>query len=58
MPIVVVVAPAIGLLVNVALNTRLIPVYGIVGASISSTIAYGIMLIVGVAYFQRSRKSA
>jgi O-antigen/teichoic acid export membrane protein len=57
MPWVVVIAPAIGLAVNVLLNLRLIQALGIVGASISSSIAYGIMLVVAATYYLRSRSA-
>jgi O-antigen/teichoic acid export membrane protein len=55
MPVVVIASPLVGLIANVAINLIAIPVLGIVGASISSTIAYAAMTILGVAYFLHDR---
>jgi O-antigen/teichoic acid export membrane protein len=52
-PRVILIAPTIGLVVNLALNLVLIPPYGIVGASLSSTIAYSLMLAISAAYLIR-----
>lgn len=52
MPPVAVWAPAAASLVNVACNFWLLPTVGIVGASISSTIAYGLMLAASLAYLR------
>ena len=55
MPRVVVVAPLLGLLINIALNVALLPVMGIVGASIASSVAYGAMLAVAIVHAARNR---
>jgi O-antigen/teichoic acid export membrane protein len=52
MPPVVVYSPLLALGVNVALNLRLIPTMGFVGAAISSSIAYGLMLAISLAYLR------
>ncbi|MBI4169312.1 MAG: flippase [Acidobacteria bacterium] len=57
MPWVVVWAPLAGVLVNLALNLKLIPALGLIGAAIASTIAYGIMLVIGVAAFLRRSRA-
>jgi O-antigen/teichoic acid export membrane protein len=53
MPLVTIYSPAMAALINMILNVKLIPILGIVGASISSTVAYGIMLILGLVYFKK-----
>jgi O-antigen/teichoic acid export membrane protein len=53
MPLVTLYSPGIAALLNIILNVKLIPNLGIVGASISSTVAYGIMLILSVVYFNK-----
>ena len=50
MPPVTVYSPALALTVNVLLNLWLIPDYGIRGAAISSSISYGLMLMMSVCY--------
>jgi len=50
MPPVTVYSPALALTVNVLLNLWLIPHYGIRGAAISSSISYGLMLVMSVCY--------
>jgi O-antigen/teichoic acid export membrane protein len=40
-------------LINIGLNLKLIPLLGIVGASISMTLSAATMLIFGVAYVAR-----
>jgi O-antigen/teichoic acid export membrane protein len=50
-PAATIIFPAIGLLVNVGLNLTLIPVYGLVGTAVASSIAYGGMLLLAVARF-------
>ena len=52
-PMVMVYAPAAAAAVNILLNLQLIPRYGIVGASLSSTVAYGLMLAISVIYILR-----
>ncbi len=53
LPPIVVWTPLVGVLVNLALNVRFVPSFGIVGASIASTVAYGAMLALAVAAFVR-----
>ena len=52
MPLVVVYSPFIALLVNVAANLWLVPSMGFVGASVSSSLAYGLMLVMSVLYIR------
>jgi O-antigen/teichoic acid export membrane protein len=52
MPPVVVYSPLLALFVNVALNLRLIPTLGFVGASMSSSVAYGLMLAISLLYLR------
>ena len=53
MPLIAVYGPAGGTVLNVLLNFYLVPRVGIVGASISSTIAYALMLSVSLGYMWR-----
>jgi O-antigen/teichoic acid export membrane protein len=50
MPRITIVSPALALVVNVVANLVLIPRLGIVGASVSSSIAYGLMLLCSIVY--------
>jgi O-antigen/teichoic acid export membrane protein len=50
MPPIVVYSPLVALVVNVGLNLWLIPTVGFVGASMSSSVAYGLMLAMSVLY--------
>ena len=50
MPLVTVISPALAFLVNVAVNCHLIPSHGIVGAAISSSLSYAIMLAASILY--------
>jgi O-antigen/teichoic acid export membrane protein len=50
MPMIAVYSPLVALLVNVVLNLRLVPLLGFVGASVSSTVAYGLMLALSLLY--------
>jgi O-antigen/teichoic acid export membrane protein len=50
MPPVTVISPLVALVVNVALNLVLVPAWGFVGASVSSSICYGLMLAMSLAY--------
>jgi len=50
MPLITVYSPAAAAVLNIVLNIELIPEYGIVGASIASTVAYGMMFAISVAY--------
>ncbi|MFI4941771.1 MAG: oligosaccharide flippase family protein [Burkholderiales bacterium] len=52
MPLVVVYSPFVALLVNVSINLWLVPRMGFVGASISSSVAYGLMLLMSVLYIR------
>lgn len=49
--------PLVGLAVNLVLNLFLIPQFGFVGASISSTLAYAVMLAVSATIFVRGRRA-
>lgn len=55
MPIITVYSPGIAAIINILLNMKLIPMAGIVGASISSTLAYGSMLIASALYIRHLR---
>jgi O-antigen/teichoic acid export membrane protein len=50
MPPIVVYSPLVALVVNVGLNLWLIPAMGFVGAAISSSVAYGLMLAMSLLY--------
>jgi O-antigen/teichoic acid export membrane protein len=50
MPLIAVYSPGVASIFNIALNTKLIPWLGIVGASTSSTLSYGLMLFASVIY--------
>jgi Na+-driven multidrug efflux pump len=52
MPLVVVYSPFVALLVNVSANLWLVPRMGFVGASISSSLAYSLMLLMSVLYIR------
>jgi antigen flippase len=53
-PRVTLLGPFVGLSINVALNVFLIPRFGFVGASISSTLAYAVMLAISATVFART----
>jgi O-antigen/teichoic acid export membrane protein len=55
MPLVTMVGPASGLTLSFILNLALIPPLGAIGASLSSSLAYGLMLGVSVWYFVTHR---
>lgn len=58
MPPITVYSPVIAVIINIILNLELIPSLGIVGASISSVVAYGIMLIASTVFvYMESKKS-
>jgi O-antigen/teichoic acid export membrane protein len=57
MPIVTVISPAIAFATNVGLNYLLIPIMGISGASLASTICYSIMLLCSGIYLRFHRKT-
>lgn len=54
MPLVTVYSPGIAALLNIFLNYKFIPMWGIIGASISSVIAYALMLLISLLYIFRS----
>lgn len=53
MPRIAIYSPFLGAIVNVLINVQMIPYLGIVGASISSTITYGIMLCCSLVIMRR-----
>ncbi|MFC1806778.1 polysaccharide biosynthesis C-terminal domain-containing protein [Candidatus Omnitrophota bacterium] len=52
-PPIVYIAPGISLLLNILLNLIFIPRYGVTGAAITSSLAYGLMAILTIWYFIR-----
>jgi Na+-driven multidrug efflux pump len=54
MPLIAVYSPLVALVLNVALNLALVPSMGFAGAAVSSSVAYGLMLAMSLAYI-RSR---
>jgi O-antigen/teichoic acid export membrane protein len=50
MPLITIYSPASAAILNIVLNIKLIPKYGIVGASIASTVAYGMMFAISLVY--------
>ena len=50
MPLFAVLSPFAAMVTNILLNLKLIPLFGIVGASLSSSIAYGMMLAASLLY--------
>jgi O-antigen/teichoic acid export membrane protein len=52
MPLVVTLSPLAALVVNVVVNLVLLPRVGFVGAAVSSTVAYALMLAVSLLYLQ------
>lgn len=56
MPLITVYSPGAASLINIILNINLIPELGIIGASISSTISYGVMLILSAVYILYMKK--
>jgi len=55
MPPIAIWSPALASLMNVCLNLWLLPAAGIVGASLASTLAYGLMLSMSIAYVRLHR---
>jgi O-antigen/teichoic acid export membrane protein len=55
MPWITVYSPALAALVNIVLNIQFIPVLGIVGASLASDIAYGVMLMASLHFLKGQR---
>lgn len=56
MPMITVYSPAIASLVNILANILLIPWLGIIGASVSSVLSYGLMLFFSILYLLKSYK--
>lgn len=54
MPAITALAPAAGLALNVGLNLYVVPRYGIAGAALTSSLAYGLMLFLSLAAFVRA----
>lgn len=54
-PTVTIYVPAAGLVANIGLNVILIPVYGIVGAALASSLTYCAMLLLTLIDFRRRR---
>jgi O-antigen/teichoic acid export membrane protein len=55
MPLITVYSPIAACVLNILLNMQLIPLFGIVGASISSAIAYGIMIIFSLIFICKEK---
>jgi Na+-driven multidrug efflux pump len=56
MPMIVVYSPGMATILNIVLNMKLTPLLGIVGTSISSVIAYGLMMIFSLVYIYVQRR--
>ena len=54
-PAVTIYVPIVGLVANVCLNLLLIPVYGIVGTAVASSLTYGGMLVLLLRDFRLRR---
>ena len=55
-PLIAVYAPGVAMTLNIALNLKWIPSYGIVGASMASSVSYGLMLLMSLAYVAKSQR--
>jgi len=55
MPLITVYSPCAAAVLNIGLNVKLIPIWGIVGASIASVAAYGMMLVASLIYIAKQR---
>lgn len=53
MPSITVYSPGVAMIANILINMQLIPNLGIIGASISSDIAYGLMLILSMFFIYK-----
>lgn len=51
-PWITIISPGLAAFANIAMNMKMIPYMGIIGASISSTICYSFMLIMSLIYFR------
>jgi O-antigen/teichoic acid export membrane protein len=56
MPLITVYSPAIAAAVNIVLNMKLIPVMGIIGASVSISVSYGLMLLASIIYIKGQQR--
>lgn len=52
-PHIAVYAPGFAMVLNIFLNFRWIPSYGIIGASMASSVSYGVMLLISIIYISR-----
>jgi O-antigen/teichoic acid export membrane protein len=50
MPSITVISPGMAAIVNIAMNLKLIPWLGIVGASLASVLSYGLMFVASILY--------
>ncbi|TLD41830.1 MAG: Membrane protein [Candidatus Jettenia ecosi] len=57
MPLITVYSPAIAAIFNILLNLKIIPIFGVVGASIASTVSYGFMLIASIVYIFYAKRN-
>jgi O-antigen/teichoic acid export membrane protein len=58
MPPITIYSPAIATICNILLNLKLIPIFGIVGASLASVFSYGLMLAGSVIYISRMKRTS
>jgi O-antigen/teichoic acid export membrane protein len=58
MPPIGYISPALGFLVNIALNLVLIPRYGLLAASVTSSMAYFLMFVVNLVYLKATSGSS
>ncbi|MGI9301731.1 MAG: flippase [Gammaproteobacteria bacterium] len=56
MPAITVYSPLLATVVNVGLNIELIPHWGISGAAMASTLAYGLMLFASIIYLKKEKQ--
>jgi len=54
-PIMTIILPIIALAINIGLNIILIPLIGIIGAAIATSISYGVWLILLLVYFFKTK---
>ena len=55
MPLITLLSTGFATVLNIILNMRFIPEYGIIGASFSSIISYGLMLIISIIYVYKRK---
>ncbi|HZE19597.1 MAG TPA: methyltransferase domain-containing protein, partial [Candidatus Angelobacter sp.] len=53
MPLVTITAPLVGAVLNLSLNAFVVPRFGIVGAAVTSSVAYSMMLLLSLGAFLR-----